>query len=50
MNLVLEDIAEDFELWGKHIDPDGLLSEEDFYCMDLEEKLQTLLNLTKPKR
>jgi len=40
-----EDIARDFNLWGEYVDPHGVMSEEDFDSMTVEEKIDLLKKL-----
>ena len=40
-----EEVARDFNLWGTYADPHGVLTEEDFDSMTVEEKIELLKNL-----
>ena len=40
-----DDIARDFSLWGEYADPHGIMSEEDFDSMTVEEKIELLQKL-----
>ena len=38
--ITYNEIARDYRLWEEYVDPDGLLSEDDFNALTVEEKVQ----------
>ena len=44
-----EDIAMDYRLWATYVDPYGLMTEEDFDSMTLDEKVELQKRLFGPE-
>lgn len=39
-NYTYKEIANNYELWCEYVDPDGVITNEEFYEMTIEEKVK----------